>query len=384
MSLWRRTVTQAVFLLLARKAPSLRAGTHLAGWLFQTARFAARNAQMREQRRRQYERQAGQMMAVGQIFQDDALWGSIEPFLNDAIARLPPGDREAILLRFWDDQSLAETGAALGVSEDAARKRVARAVERLRHPLGKQGVLVPSMTLEALLPTHATGIAPVTLTPAIAQITAGITAGHILNAGLTGSHAYQLSEGVLRAMKIVQMKVIASVAAMALVGSATYAIVRGDTSPPAQGGWKGLNLNGPIPSPKETLPPGGKMDNYRNVLLVGKVRYEDGRPAGGVLIGAQLQSKALWSLMDSVPKTVKKYGTHSAVSEESWNNAQSGPDGSYTLPVGANLPYNVMVLDNTGKWVAAALEGVLGEQGGVCNRAGFDPHERCAGCGQRH
>ncbi len=222
-------VTQTVFLLLARKAPTLRAGTHLGGWLFQTARFAARNARTREMRRMQYEQKAAQRMTADQTAQDDSHWESVEPFLNDAVARLTAGDREALLLRYWDDQSFAETGTALGVSEEAARKRVTRAVERLRRLLVKQGVVIPGARLAALLPTHAVNTAPAALAPAIAKMTVGALAGHV-NASLVGSPIHQLSEGVLRAMKIAQMKTVAVAAAVILAGTATYTVVRGSAA----------------------------------------------------------------------------------------------------------------------------------------------------------
>ncbi len=155
-------------------------------------------------------------------------------------------------------------------------------------------------------------------------------------------------------MKIAQMKAIAGVVAVGLTGLATYTVVRGDALRKAPRASVGGGLDSPVPTPDETLPPGGQKDAYRNVVLVGKVRYEDGKAAGGVQVGAQIQHNA----MSSWPA-----GAASAqMSEESWNNAVSRPDGTYTLPVGANIPYNVMVLDTTGKWVAAAAEGVSGQK----------------------
>ena len=129
---------QAVFLVLARRAASLRSETHLAGWLFQTARFAAKNAYTRELRREGYERRAGQTMAEEQTARAASAWEDIEPIVHGALAHLSAQDREAVLLRFWNCQSLAEVGSALGVSDDAARMRVGRAVDKLRLTLQNQ------------------------------------------------------------------------------------------------------------------------------------------------------------------------------------------------------------------------------------------------------
>lgn len=109
-------VTQAVFLILAKKAPSLRPGTVLAGWLFGTARLASRNALRREDARRRQED-----ALVEQYARDaptgpppDAPWGEIEPLLNGALAALGRADREALLLRFFEGLTLPRPGPYCG------------------------------------------------------------------------------------------------------------------------------------------------------------------------------------------------------------------------------------------------------------------------------
>jgi len=200
-------VTQAVFLLLARTAPAFRSKTALPGWLFRTARFAAQNARTREQRRRHHEGKAALAMQQESEGAENAAWSEIEPVLNDALAALRERDRECVLLRFFQGLSFSEAGAALGLSEEAARKRVGRALEKMRAFFGKEGVIVPVAVLAVLLPVHAAKAAPLGLMEA---------AGHV-NAGLMASRAYDLSEGVWRAMRIAKIKAM-TVAAVVVAG----------------------------------------------------------------------------------------------------------------------------------------------------------------------
>lgn len=129
-------VTQAVFLILARKAGKIRRGTILSNWLYQTARFAARNARQQEARRQNYEQQAaGEMMRdmMHEMAPDKGVgWQELEPLLHEALDSLSTRERQVVLLRFFEGKSLRETGEALNISEEGARKRVGRAIEKMR------------------------------------------------------------------------------------------------------------------------------------------------------------------------------------------------------------------------------------------------------------
>ena len=169
-------VAQSVFSDLARNAARLKAKTVLSAWLYQVTRGQAVDVVRRESRRQARERFAAEMTAVNATSSD---WTRIELLLDDAMESLNETDRAAVLLRYFENKPLREVGALLGASDDAAQKRVSRAVERLREFFSKRGVTASASGLVVLLSANAIQAAPAGLVAAIST-TAAALAGTIV------------------------------------------------------------------------------------------------------------------------------------------------------------------------------------------------------------
>jgi RNA polymerase sigma factor (sigma-70 family) len=163
-------VTQLVFIRLARKAPSLRDGTIVAGWLYRTTQHVAQTILRSDWRRRKRECLAMQDSEFNPDW--DSSWREVAPLVEDAMGHLRPADQDAVLLRFFAGKSLREIGQALGVSDDTAQKRVNRALDRIRAYFARRGVVVPAAVLGSMLAAHTVQAAPVSFASTLAATAA--------------------------------------------------------------------------------------------------------------------------------------------------------------------------------------------------------------------
>lgn len=207
--------TQAVFLILASKAGELRTNVVVGGWLFQTAKFAASNAFKLEARRKRTEREA--VAFKNEKLSDektrDALTAAI---LDETLLRLNADERNVLILRYYRGLELQDIGAALSISADAAEKRVARALEKLKTLFFKEGFVCSLPAIAGVLAANAKVAPPAELALRLARDCA-------LGLHAAGSGA-AIAKGTLATMNGFKLKaaIAAISAALLLAGSVGY------------------------------------------------------------------------------------------------------------------------------------------------------------------
>ena len=272
-------VTQGAFLALAQNAHRLSDCPAISGWLHRTAQNLAAKTVRTDVRRRAREQESAAMSELPSA-ETDATWKEIAPHLDAALGELSDADRDALMLRYFERKSANEMAQRLGVSAEAAQKRVNRAVDRLRELFAKRGIAVGASGLIALVSANAVQAAPAAL------------AGSISVAAALAGTAVQTSTAIVAtktiAMSTIQKTLVAAIIAACLstpflVGyyfmkparntSSTVPVIiasyQGDyqpNSPPK--GWRYLwNAGGPI----------GEAANYVSLQWDGR-RYSPMNP----------------------------------------------------------------------------------------------------------
>jgi len=211
-------ITQAVFVILARKARTLTPRVVIAGWLYNTARLTAITFNRANLRRARREEQS--LMPTDANAQDEPqLWTDIAPMLDAAMAALNRTDRETVILSYFENKSIKQVGDALGASQEAAKKRLSRALEKLRLYFAKRGIDSTTAFIAGAIASNSVQTAPM----AVVQL---VGTSALAKAIAPGTPTTTLIEGTMKLMTWTRVKfvVYATTAVLAAAGGGVIAV----------------------------------------------------------------------------------------------------------------------------------------------------------------
>jgi RNA polymerase sigma factor (sigma-70 family) len=207
-------VTQQVFTEVARQAKRLARHPTLVGWLYTTTRLIALRVNRTEQRRQAREQEA---YTMNELLHEDAPapdWSQLGLVIEDAMRELDDKDRAAVLLRFFQNKTLNEVGAALNLTDNAARMRVERALDKLRGKLARRGIATTTAALAAVVSANAVHAAPAGF---VATLSAAAIAGSAVPASAIIAATQTLAMTTLQ-------KIIVATSLTAALGTGFYAV----------------------------------------------------------------------------------------------------------------------------------------------------------------
>jgi len=210
-------VTQATFIILARKAASLGSKTILSAWLCRTAQYAAANALRAERSRQRREQETYMQSLLNESEPESTPWPEIAPLLDVAMAGLGEKDHSAIVLRFFEGKDLKQVGAELGVDENTAKTRVSRAVEKLRRFFVRRGI-----TLSAAMITGAVSANSVQAAPAGLAVTVSAMGA---KGAAVGASVTSLANGTLKVLTTAKLKLAIGLTAGIIVSVGVGAVL---------------------------------------------------------------------------------------------------------------------------------------------------------------
>jgi uncharacterized protein (TIGR03435 family) len=230
-------ITQVVFVILARKAGSLRPNTILEGWLYETTRLTALSF-LRGERRRQFREQEAYMQSSLHDPAENSAWQELPPFLDEAMGCLGKKDRDAVILRFFKEKSVRDVAAAMQVNEAAAQRRILRALEKLRKFFARRGVVSTTAIIAETISANSVQAAPAGLAKAV-------SAAAIAKGAAASTSTLTLIKGALKLMAWTKAKTVITATAVVLLtaGTTTLAVKKIDSYARYRDSWRTPKLN---------------------------------------------------------------------------------------------------------------------------------------------
>ncbi len=259
-------ITQTVFIILAHKSGALNPKTILPGWLYRTTRYVSAAA-LKIQRRREHREQEAHRQAMLQEPATDPAWEQLAPLLDEAMAQLREQDRDALVLRYFQNRSLRDIGAVLGVDECAAQKRVGRALEKLRTIFARRGAIATSAIIAGAISANSAQAAPVALAKSV-------TAMAMAKGAAASGSTLALIKGALKLMAWAKAKtaIVVGVGILFAAGTATVTVKEiAAHRPPAWQEKFDLSLLDGLPPQVKILPSLPSTGNNRAGERNGKV-----------------------------------------------------------------------------------------------------------------
>jgi RNA polymerase sigma factor (sigma-70 family) len=259
-------VAQAVFILLHRKAPQFSADGAMMRWLYRTAQYASDTAARSERRRTAREANYAAGHPETAHVDESPEWKELAPILDRLIGKLPRADREAILLRYYRDLSSSEIAAQMGSTPEAVRKRIERAVEKLRAMAAREGIAMSSAGLAAGL-GHFVRLTPPPGLVATSTVAATAPAGSAMATSSASIVKGTITMLVKTKIAIGSVTAAAVILAMGAIYGSVWMFASGEVAgTPAPTTQPAIALNTPAPAaPFDSTSPAPKLAPYSGI-----------------------------------------------------------------------------------------------------------------------